>query len=218
MILWAGPAYGPGRELLRMEKFLRDLAAAMELRDAALFVAADSVSGWGWLPLTATTDPLTPIRRFADEHDDAPYLAVGDVQHGLHGFRQSHLHAQDARRVAIAGSRIDRVTAVGDPGVAIAALLTEDINRTRDWVCDTLGPLAADTPGDGRLRETLRVFLREGSSYKAAAECLNLHHNSVRYRIERAIERRGRPIREDRIDVEVALRFCHRYGSSVLQS
>ena len=76
--------------------------------------------------------------------------------------------------------------------------------------------MAADNASDERLRETLRVFLAQGGSYKAAAEILNLHHNSVKYRVDRAIERRGRPIADDRIDVELALLACHHIGTAVL--
>jgi DNA-binding PucR family transcriptional regulator len=67
------------------------------------------------------------------------------------------------------------------------------------------------------LRETLRVFLRCGSSYKLAAEELILHFNTVRYRVGRAVARRGRPIDNDRLDVEVALLLCQLYGPAVLQ-
>lgn len=61
------------------------------------------------------------------------------------------------------------------------------------------------------------MFLRTGSSYKAAAEELHLHSNSVKYRVNRAVERRGRPITDDRLDVEVALLLCHWFGAAVLQ-
>ena len=37
---------------------------------------------------------------------------------------------------------------------------------TRDWVATVLGDLATDNENDARLRETLRVFLGCGSSYK----------------------------------------------------
>jgi DNA-binding PucR family transcriptional regulator len=66
------------------------------------------------------------------------------------------------------------------------------------------------------LRETLRVFLRSGSSYKLAAEELNLHFNTVKYRVGRAVARRGRPIEGDRLDVELALLACQWYGPVVL--
>ena len=220
MILWTSADDAPGRELLRLERFVRDLADSMTLRDGALFVAADQVSGWGWLPLgtAATADPVEHIRRFAADSVDAPHLAMGTAQSGLEGFRRSHRQAQKARRVAVAGAQNRRVTAAGDPGVAAAALLTEDLAETREWVCETLGPLASDTANDARLRETMRVFFGEGSSYKGAAERLNLHHNSVKYRVDRAVERRGRRIGDDRIDVEIALLVCHHLGSAVLMA
>ena len=56
-----------------------------------------------------------------------------------------------------------------------------------------------------------------GSSYKLAAEELDLHFNSVKYRVGRAVARRGRELGADRLDVELALVLCQWYGISVLQ-
>ncbi len=225
VILWvAAGEEASGRELLRLERFLCELGDSLGLRDGPLFVAADRVSGWGWLPLTegAHADPVERIRQVVAGSEDPPYLAVGTELPGALGFRRSHMQARTARRVAIVGARgrrgRPRVTAAGDPGVSAAALLAENLAATREWVGETLGPLAADTESDGRLRETLRVFLREGASYKAAADVLNLHFNSVRYRVQRAFERRGRPIGADRIDVELALLACDQFGAEVLRT
>jgi DNA-binding PucR family transcriptional regulator len=84
-------------------------------------------------------------------------------------------------------------------------------------VATVLGNLATDNENDARLRETLRVYLASGCSYKLAAEELNLHFNSVKYRVGRAVARRGRAIGTDRLDVELALLACHWYGGAVLQ-
>ncbi|AFM17717.1 regulator of polyketide synthase expression [Mycolicibacterium chubuense NBB4] len=220
VILWTDAKDATGRELLKLERFLRELAESMALADSALFVAADRVSGWGWLALadSAMPDPVHHIREFAGTRSDAPCLAVGTARPGLAGFRQSHRQARNARRVAVAvtGRPDRRVTCAADPGVGAAALLTEGLPQTREWVGETLGPLADDTDSDARLRETLRVFLNEGSSYKAAAERLHLHHNSVKYRVQRAVERRGRPIADERLDVELALLACQHFGTAVL--
>jgi DNA-binding PucR family transcriptional regulator len=70
---------------------------------------------------------------------------------------------------------------------------------------------------DARLRETLRMYLACGASYKVAAEELNMHFNSVKYRVGRAVARRGREIGSDRLEVELALLACHWYGPAVLQ-
>lgn len=100
----------------------------------------------------------------------------------------------------------------------LAGLAGGDLDEARVWVHEVLGPLASPGAGDERLRETLRVFLRAGSSFKASAGELHLHFNSVKYRVARAVERRGRPIADDRLDVEVALLLCHWYGAAVLTS
>ena len=67
------------------------------------------------------------------------------------------------------GRRERMVISASDPGLSIAALLGGDVGYVREWVDEVLGDLAADTENDERLRETLRVFLGCGSSYKLAA-------------------------------------------------
>ena len=61
------------------------------------------------------------------------------------------------------------------------------------------------------------VFLQTGRSYKAAAERLMLHKNTIHYRVRKAEEGLGRSINENQHDVELALRASHWLGSSVLQ-
>ncbi len=116
------------------------------------------------------------------------------------------------------------MVAATDPGLSVVARLggsPSAVIDTRDWVAAVLGELATDDENDARLRETLRVYLACGGSYKVAAEELNLHFNSVKYRVARAVERRGREIGGasggDRLDVELALLACHWYGRAVLQ-
>ena len=214
LVIWY--ADESGNELGRLERFLRDLTDALEAPENALFVATDRVTGWAWIPLGSGAASQMParIRTFADSHPDAPRVALGTPLPGVDGFRRSHRQAHGARGVAIAAG-LD-VTAAGDPGLAAVALLAQNLAEAQVWVCETLGPLASDTEQDARLRETLRLFLRHGSSYKAAAEDLVLHSNSVKYRVQRAVERRGRPIDDDRLDVEIALLMCHWYGNAVL--
>jgi DNA-binding PucR family transcriptional regulator len=96
-------------------------------------------------------------------------------------------------------------------------MMTADIDGARAWVAETLGSLAVDSPRHARLRETARVFLGTGGSYAATADQLSLHRNSAQYRIEKAEELRGRPLRDGRLDVELALLACHWLGQAVLQ-
>ncbi|HEY5858445.1 MAG TPA: helix-turn-helix domain-containing protein [Aldersonia sp.] len=214
LVIWY--ADESGNELGRLERFLRDLTDALGASENALFIAADRVTAWAWIPLASASAAEIPsrIREFVGGETDAPRVALGTAMPGVDGFRRSHRQAQSARTVAIAAGA--KLTAAGDPGLAAVALLAQNLPEAQVWVCETLGPLAADTENDARLRETLRVFLQRGSSYKAAAEDLVLHFNSVKYRVQRAVERRGRPIGDDRLDVEIALLMCHWFGTAVL--
>ncbi|WP_330256776.1 helix-turn-helix domain-containing protein [Nocardia sp. NBC_00565] len=219
LILWYPADVNVGNELVRLERFLRELTESLPTQGSALFVAADRVSGWGWIPLGVDAAPTVEelVRRFIAERHDAPCVALGTPLPDVEGFRRSHRQAENARDVAIAaGPRALRVTASSDPGLSAAALLGGDLSEARAWVRDILGLLATNSDNDARLRDTLRVFLQHGASYKAAADELNLHFNSVKYRVQRAVDRRGRSIGEDRLDIELALVICHWFGPAVL--
>jgi hypothetical protein len=201
----------------RLETVLRGLAEAVAAQAGPLFVAADPNSGWGWIPLSTATaaNAIDTAREHLSTRDDAPAVALGTPMRGVEGFRRSHRQAIRTRAVAVAAGS-GGVTAASDPGLAAVALLREKLDEAREFVAETLGALASDTANDARLRETLRVYLDDGASYKSAGEKLNLHFNSVKYRVARAAERRGRPIGDDRLDVELALLLCRCYGAAVL--
>jgi hypothetical protein len=216
VVLWYPPG-GDRSELTRLQRFLREMGQATGVGAPPLFVAADAMCGWGWLPFRAAApEAVDKARQFALTYTGAPCVGIGSMAPGLTGFRASHRMALAAQTVAAAReSRTPSVVAAGDPGVSVAALLGADITRAREWVGEVLGELAADNENDARLRETLHVFLSCDGSYKLAAERLNLHSNTVKYRIGRAVARRGRDIENDRLDVEVALLLCHWYGTAV---
>ena len=217
IVVWRDVDDG-GDDVATMERFVHQLADSAGA-ESSLFISVDRMTGWAWIALMADAAPdaTARLRAFAAAQTDALRLAVGDPLPNVDGFRRSHEQAQSARTVAIASaSTARRVTVAGDPGVAAAALMGNDLGAAHSWVAEVLGPLASCTENDERLRETLAVFLRAGSSFKAAAEELHLHSNSVKYRVHRAIERRGRPINGDRLDIEIALLLCHWYGNAVL--
>ena len=127
---------------------------------------------------------------------------------------------QQARRISQVSARCgirEQAITYDKLGILyLLALLPEDkaVTRLRDRF---LAPLQEyDQKHKSALCETLRVYLHDGASYKSAGEKLNLHFNSVKYRVLRAEDRRGRPIGEDRLDVELALLLCHWYGTALL--
>jgi PucR C-terminal helix-turn-helix domain/GGDEF-like domain len=226
LVMWYPNPGTEGDELARLQRFLRDLGEAAGAAASPLFVAADQSCGWGWLPYRAAAlDAVAKVRGFALGRPDSPSLAIGSMAGGIEGFRRSHREAEEVRGVAIVSERLNSSTptviAATDPGLSVVARLGGDVVGTREWVASVLGDLAGDDENDARLRETLRVYLACGGSYKVAAEQLNLHFNSVKYRVARAVERRGREIGSsfggDRLDVELALLACHWYGAAVLQ-
>jgi DNA-binding PucR family transcriptional regulator len=219
LVMWYPELGVEAGELVPLQHFLRELAHAAQAAVSPLFVAADRVTGWGWLSYRAPTpDAVSRVREFALKRADSPSVTIGTMAPGLEGFRDSHREAEGARDVAIAsGLPQSAVISAADPGLSTAALLAGNIVDARDWVSTVLGDLAADSDGDARLRETLQRYLRCGSSYTGAAEELGLHFNSVKYRIGRAVARRGRPIEADRLDVELALVLCQWYGTAVLR-
>ncbi|WP_243788952.1 CdaR family transcriptional regulator [Saccharopolyspora gloriosae] len=216
LILWLPDT---GRERINdLEQASQAIADCAEVVRAPLFVASDRVSGWAWLPLgeRAAVDHAR-IRRCVTRRTDSLSIAAGTVAHGRSGFRTSHRRAQLARDIALLASSDRRVTFYDEPGLPTIALLSKSTKDTKDWVEEVLGPLAANTDNAERLRGTLREFLSKGSSYKAAAEVLNLHYNTVKYRVKKAEEERGAPIRADRLDIELALHACRWLGASVLR-
>jgi DNA-binding PucR family transcriptional regulator len=97
------------------------------------------------------------------------------------------------------------------------AMMLGSAELLRAWVFRTLADLATDDEHQARLRETLLAFLQSGGSYKATAEQLVLHKNTVQYRIRKAEESLGRPVGDGRHDVELALLASHWLGPAVLR-
>jgi len=97
------------------------------------------------------------------------------------------------------------------------ALMAGSIDLLRAWVIETLGALAGDDEHNARLRHRLGVFLQENGSYKATAERLTLHKNTIQYRIRRAEESLGRPVAEARLHLELALLASEWLGPAVLR-
>jgi DNA-binding PucR family transcriptional regulator len=214
LVVWISEPASGDEQLLALERAA--VAVAQRVGDGSpLFVPYDESSAWVWLPLAPGREVAAAELEGAAE--TSVRVAAGDPGDGVDGFRRTHAQAMRAHGVALAaGSAGARVTSFADVGPI--ALLASDLDATRSWVLDTLGDLAVDDEQRARLRTTLRVFLSTGGSYTATAERLTMHKNTVNYRVGRAEEIRGRPVRSDRLDVELALLACECLGPAVLRS
>ncbi|KXP00278.1 Uncharacterised protein (plasmid) [Tsukamurella tyrosinosolvens] len=207
MVVW----YSEGvDEVERIERFLRELGAAAGAVAPPLTMAVDRLTAWAWLPVAGGETAIAAAREFVAADPDAPRVVFGPPREGLEGFRATNRAAREVQRVADATDA--PLLVATDPGVGLAALVAHDVGAARAWADGVLGALAGDTAADERLRSTLEIFLRTGGSFKATAEQQLMHANSVKYRVRRAVARRGREIGDDRLDVEVALAVRRIFG------
>ncbi|BDD81855.1 ABC transporter substrate-binding protein [Tsukamurella pulmonis] len=197
-------------EVERIERFLRELGDAVGALGPPLSVAVDRLTAWAWLPVSQGDAAIATAREFIVGAADPPRVVLGPPGEALEGFRATNRSAREVRRVADAtGASLLVAT---DPGVGLAALVARDVGAARSWADGVLGDLTGANAADERLRSTLEIFLRTGGSFKATAEQQLMHANSVKYRVRRALQRRGREIADDRLDVEVALAVRRIFG------
>jgi DNA-binding PucR family transcriptional regulator len=215
IVCWVDDAHGEADKLTSLERAVGQVAGQAACAGDPVFVPRDESSAWAWLPLgirdkfdsaEATTASVSVDVRFA----------FGDPARGAGGFCLTYLQAIAAESVALAaGSRAPRVLTFAE--VAPVAMMLGSPDLLRGWVRSTLAGLATDDEHHARLRETLLVFLQTGGSYKATAERLVLHKNTVQYRIRKAEESLGRPLGETRHDAELALQVSFWLGPAVLR-
>jgi DNA-binding PucR family transcriptional regulator len=215
LVCWVGDATGTGDEISRLEHAINQVAAQAADAGDPVFLPRDESSAWAWLPL-GIQDTFDAAAASTAGLDGDLHFAFGDAAKGTTGFRLTHQQAIAAQAVALAsGSPPEQVVAFSE--VAPVAMMLGSMGLLRAWVLATLAGLATDDEHHARLRDTLLVFLQTGGSYKTTAERLVLHKNTVQYRIRKAEESLGRPIGDNRYDVQLALRAARWLGSSVLQ-
>jgi DNA-binding PucR family transcriptional regulator len=215
LVCWADDATAAVDNITRLEHAISHVAGKAACSGDPVFLPRDESSAWAWLPL-GIRDTFDAALASTAGTDPDIHFAFGDAARGTAGFRLTHQQAVAVQAVALAaGSASPRAMAFSE--VAPVAMMLGSAELLRAWVLSTLADLADDDEHHARLRDTLLVFLQTGGSYKATAERLMLHKNTVQYRIRRAKESLGRPVDEHRHDVELALRASHWLGSFVLR-
>jgi len=215
LVCWSADARAAVDNITRLEHAISHVAGKTACGGDPLFLPRDESSAWAWLPL-GIRDTFDAAGASTTGVDDDIHFAFGDAARGTAGFRLTHQQAIAAQAVALAaGSPPPRAIAFGE--VAPVAMMLGSPDLLRAWVLATLAGLATDDEHHARLRDTLLVFLQTGGSYKATAERLTLHKNTVQYRIRKAEDSLGRPVSENGHDVELALQAGNWLGSAVLQ-
>jgi purine catabolism regulator len=113
---------------------------------------------------------------------------LGQGYTGLSGVARS-LH--EAEQAVALGSRLfggGAVWSYAELGIyrLLLPLRAQHAAELRTFVADTLGPLASDRRGGaGVLLDTLDTYLAHGGNTSQAAAALNLHRNTLAYRLRR---------------------------------
>lgn len=206
LILWAEGA-ASGETVTALENIAHGVAAALGA-GRALTEPAGSSEVWAWIGTTGDIDAQRLVESVSGHA--SVRVAIGRNGQGANGFRQSHIEALAAQRVALADLRHPACTSYDD--VEIVALMSLDPNGMRELIRHELAALAGDGPGVQALRETALAYLRLGSATAASRE-LATHKNTVRHRLERIEGLLGHPIEERRLQLEVALMLAEVFGA-----
>jgi DNA-binding PucR family transcriptional regulator len=166
-----------------------------------LTVLASARSLWVWVAGSSGPDAAALDAALAES--PSVRVALGPTAAGVEGFRRSHVDALATQRL-MARSPQPRLARYED--VQVVALATADEERAQEFVTRTLGELAT---APAELRETLRVYLREGSNAASAARALFTHRNTVLKRLDRAQAMLPQPLDGRVLPVALALDIVH---------
>ncbi len=166
--------------------------------DAVLAEAVDARNAWCWFK--SSSQPFVRPK----QHNQPVIAAFGRPAPGLAGFRRSHWEALEAMRVAMHGG-CKPGSSVHFQDVELAALCSGGGERKQLFVESILGKLAGDSSATATLRETLAAYYDCNCNSRAAAAMLGIHHNTVRYRVEKAEQLLDKTGERDRLKRELAL-------------
>jgi DNA-binding PucR family transcriptional regulator len=200
-VLWSD---GGASDQARLGAAADALARAVGAR-RPFTVVASAAALWAWLGTDG--EPELAAVRSAFEPPGGVRVAIGSTGAGLDGFRRSHLDALTTQRLMDRAPGELRLAAYED--VRLVALTAQDEDRAAEFVARTLGDVAAAEP---ELRETLRVYVREGLSASRAARALFTHRNTVLNRVARAQELLPVPLAQHGLEVGLALEIVRWLG------
>lgn len=188
-------AKGPGAE-----KVLRELASTRAYR--LLLLGRDDDLIWAWLGRHNALDPERTIRHLAATLPPRVFLALGEPERDLAGWRLTHRQARAAMPIALRGP--ERIVRYADVAL-LAAALQDDLLASSLRQC--LAPLKAERDGGQVLCRTLRAYFEAERNVSSAAVALGVNRNTVASRLRAIEERIGRSLACRTAELDTALRF-----------
>lgn len=181
---------------------------ARSLDRTALVVSAGRGESWGWLGGVRPLDARQLSRLQDARVTPGTWLALGDEEYGVEGFRRTHHQASVARR---AGPKGDAHT-IGYGEIALEALASTDRAAAGAFVTRELRGLDGSDRRSERLRQTLVQYFLCGQNAAAAAAALGVHQQTVGQRLRTIEGRLGTGVIARRAELEVALRLREYLG------
>lgn len=208
LVLWARPSSTEANALPRLERLAGELAAAWGAGQPLVRPSgAHELCCWidGSPAGTVASAATARLLELGDAR-----VAMGSPAPGLDGFVRSHEEARAAQVVALTTRRPEPVTRYAD--VELVSIISRDPPAMRHLMTRELRGLTGNDPTSERLRTTALAYLAADGSTSAAAEHLRTHKNTVTYRVRQAEDRLGRPLRERRLELELALLLADALG------
>ncbi|MFG3289172.1 PucR family transcriptional regulator [Streptomyces sp. NPDC048179] len=178
-----------------------------------LLIPTGTAKLWAWGGRVSGMPAQGPDRQSVPRNPELPprlRIALGRPGHSLAGFRRSHEQALAAERAGRVGRSAGPVYDYEQ--LELPILLNTDPVAAAEFVTRVLGPLAADDPAMAELRSTLSAYLDDDRAVSAVAERLHIAKNTVLYRVKKAEQLRGHPVKGDRLVVHAALDFIEVFG------
>jgi len=147
------------------------------------------------------------------------FAAVSDVCHSVGELAAAHRDAKQVlqilRTFAVNADSPTILTA-GELGAGCMLLAAADRGEAERLVRRALGPLAnPDNPKALEVLQTLHAFVACSWGIRRAAEQLQVHENTIRYRLGRLAEETGRDVLTDpraQLDAQIALLILRLQG------
>lgn len=142
------------------------------------------------------------------ESNQDPVLGSGGPGIGVKGLRRSLAQALSSYRSAFSRKPGMRIVREHDVGTYSGLLHFVDQNVLEAFHDALIAPIIDwDNKNNGELRNSLQVFLQNDGKWRQASRELHIHHNTLKYRIQKVAALTGRDLTEvdSRIDFALAL-------------